>query len=107
MNLYGMNAAASFIIFAWATWCVLSPRVNDGIVGKFLLSCTALSAFACAVTPTYGLHPVPEVSLNVCLAALAIRHWFVRQFGTALWRRVSTHLHIDRRHCDRRQGGTR
>lgn len=107
MNPYGINAAASFIIFAWATWCVLSPHVRDGIVGKVLLSCTALSAFACAVTPAYGLHPVPEISLNVCLAALGIRHWFIKRVSPALWRQVCAHFHIERRHVERRHGGAR
>lgn len=71
-----LNAAASTVICVWATWCVFSSKINDGIAGRLLLSCTALAAFSCATAP-HCLHPQTEATLKVCLAALAFRHWFV------------------------------
>ena len=86
--LFIVNAVAAAVICVWATWCVLSPNVNDGIVGKLIFSCTALAAFACATSPAYELHTEPEVTLNVCLALLGIRHWMMRIVTPAIRRRM-------------------
>ena len=37
---------AMVVILAWSTWCVLSPNINDGIVGKILFSTVAMAALA-------------------------------------------------------------
>ena len=45
MNLELINSIACGLIALWATWCVLSGRVRDGILGKLIYSAIAISGF--------------------------------------------------------------
>ena len=75
-----INYIASCIIFFWATWCVLSPSVNDGVIGKIIYAAIAFSALSIATAP------LPEISttagkvtmLHLSIAALALRHIFLK-----------------------------
>lgn len=75
-----VNTVAALVIVAWATWCMLSPLVNDGICGKVLYVLIALSALGM-------LHDddgYSQASLNVMFALVGARHYFMKHF----WQRI-------------------
>jgi len=43
MNYETLNAVACGLIGLWATWCVLSGKVRDGVVGKIIYAAIAIS----------------------------------------------------------------
>lgn len=81
MTLSLLNSLAGLILMSWATWCILSPHFDDGIVGKIMFSALAIAAYAVMTGPTRGYinPPIAELTINVCMAGLAIRHWFLKQ----------------------------
>jgi len=84
-----LNMIAAAVIMAWAMWCAFSPRVNDGLLGKLLFALAALAAFGVLVGPAYGYaepHPA-EVTLKGCIAALGVRHWWLKTVWPAVVRR--------------------
>jgi hypothetical protein len=80
MNFAYFNVVSCAVIVAWAIWVVIVPGImRDGPLGKFLATALALNAF---VAVLYGLegrvNPTAELDLNVWVAALVARHWFLR-----------------------------
>ena len=51
MKIYGFCLVVLFIA---ATYCVLAPRVNDGIVGKVLLSMVAMTSVSMLFSGHYS-----------------------------------------------------
>ena len=45
MNLELINSIACGLISLWATWCVLSGKVRDGILGKLIYTAISISGF--------------------------------------------------------------
>ncbi len=78
-----LSLASAVVIFCWSCWCIFSPAIPDGVIGRFLLSVTAISAFAVIVGPRIDFVRVdgPEVILNACMAGLSIRHFVLKKFG--------------------------
>lgn len=74
--LFAANMAACAVIFVWATWCALSRRVRDGILGKIMFSLAALAALGVMLGPQdgYGGARSAEVALNIAVALLGLRH---------------------------------
>lgn len=73
-----INFISVVILFLWATWCVLYQGVRDGIVGKILFSCVAISALAVILHEVQGEQLTRSmVTLHVAIAAVAVRHFFV------------------------------
>lgn len=73
-----INFISVVILFLWATWCVLYQGVRDGIVGKILFSCVAISALAIILHDIQGTYTAkPSVTLHACMAAVAVRHFIV------------------------------
>jgi hypothetical protein len=63
------------VVFAWATYCVLSPKVHDGIVGKLLFSAAAIAA-ASNLVAQHLSHPGPaDTVLAGALTLLGIRQF--------------------------------
>lgn len=93
MTILAINMVACSIICAWATWCIFSPGVRDGVIGKLLFATVAIAALSVVLGPGYGYHQpdAPGVTLHVCIAALGLRHivmkhlWpvFVAKWGKA------------------------
>lgn len=71
---------SSLVIFLWATWCVLSPSVNDGVVGKLIYAAIAFSALSICTAPIPEFHTSfgRIVALHSAIAALAARHIFMK-----------------------------
>lgn len=71
-----VNEVAVSIIVLWAFWCLLSRRVSDGIVGKVLYLLLMLAALGILSNPGQST----ETSLNVALAAIGIRHFWMKTY---------------------------
>lgn len=71
-----INAVAITIIVLWAFWCLLSPRVSDGIVGKVLYLLLMLAALGILSNPGQ----CSETNLNVVIAAIGIRHFWMKTY---------------------------
>lgn len=74
-----LNAIAATVLFAWSTWCILSPNFNDGIIGKLIFSVLSISCFVVIDQAIAGQpsNPVVINTIALALAALCIRHWFM------------------------------
>ncbi|MFK3971168.1 hypothetical protein ACI2KS_10620 [Pseudomonas sp. NPDC087358] len=86
MSVQLINSIACGLIAFWATWCVLSGRVRDGIVGKLIYSAIAVSAFA-VMSCSQGIHlglNNAGLTLHVSLGLAGVRHMFV----VAYWPKV-------------------
>jgi hypothetical protein len=76
MTILAVNTVACSIICIWATWCIFSPVVQDGVFGKALFATIAIAALSVVLGPGYGYDKpqAPGVTLHVCIAALGLRH---------------------------------
>jgi hypothetical protein len=104
MTLENINAVACGLIALWATWCVLSGKVRDGIVGKLIYSAIAICGFA-VMTRNQSVFFGPSVaglSLHVALAMAGIRHMFMVTY----WPRVKAYLcrYLHCQHCLNEKG---
>lgn len=63
-----------------ALWCLSCKRVSDGVLGKLLYLCVSLGALAYLSSPSTHTQDL----LNLSLAALAGRHWFMKTY----WGRI-------------------
>jgi hypothetical protein len=79
MNLELINSIACGLIALWATWCVLSGKVRDGIIGKIIYSAIAISGFVVMTGKQTLLLGPTNASLtlhgSICLAG--VRHMFM------------------------------
>jgi putative chitinase len=83
-----MNAGAAGVIACWATWCVLSARVRDGVIGKALYAVVAISGYAVlARSERFVLTPnAASITLHVALALAGLRHMFMATCWPAVMR---------------------
>jgi hypothetical protein len=86
MNLELINSIACGLIAFWATWCVLSGKVRDGILGKLIYSAIAISGFVVmARSQNIFFGPTSAgLTLHVALAMAGARHIFMVTY----WLRV-------------------
>lgn len=90
MNYELISSIACGLIALWATWCVLSGKVRDGIVGKLIYSAIAISGFV-VMTRTQNIFIGPTtagLTLHVSLALAGGRHVFM----VIWWKRVKAWL---------------
>ena len=92
MSVETLSMLAAVVTFAWATWCVFSPAVHDGVIGKVIYSTIALASFA--IIAGSHISAAPMVTLNLCLAALAVRHFLLR----TIWPHIAARLHARPHH---------
>jgi hypothetical protein len=74
-----INSIACGLIALWATWCVLSGKVRDGILGKLIYSAIAISGFV-VMTRSQNIFFGPTtagLTLHVSLAMAGLRHIFM------------------------------
>lgn len=97
MSLELINSIACGLIAFWATWCVLSGKVRDGIIGKLIYSAIAISGFVVtARDQSIFLGQTPSVlTLHVTLALAGARHIFM----VTCWQRVKVWL-CHALHCE-------
>ncbi|EPA95266.1 hypothetical protein [Pseudomonas sp. G5(2012)] len=90
MNYELIGSIACGLIALWATWCVLSGKVRDGIVGKLIYSAIAISGFV-VMTRSQNIFIGPTtagLTLHVSLALAGVRHVFI----VIWWQRVKAWL---------------
>lgn len=68
----------------WSTWCVVSPRVNDGIIGKLFFMLVALGS----VSAMMGSECAP-VWVYVGVAAVFLRAYFM----ASIWPHLVAKFH--------------
>jgi hypothetical protein len=79
MNLELINSIACGLVALWATWCVLSGKVRDGILGKLIYSVIAISGFV-VMTRSQNIFFGPTsagVTFHVALCMAGVRHMFM------------------------------
>ncbi|WP_226501422.1 hypothetical protein [Pseudomonas sp. MWU16-30322] len=108
MSLELINSIACGLIALWATWCVLSGRVRDGVIGKLIYSAIAISGFVVmARSQNIFFGPTSAgLTLHVALALAGSRHIFM----VTCWQRVKVWLCRTLNcehclHCDKAPGG--
>lgn len=90
MNLETINTIACGLIAFWATWCVLSGRVRDGVIGKLIYSAIAISGFVVTARnqSLFFGQTTAVLTLHVTLAMAGARHIFM----VTWWQRVKAWL---------------
>lgn len=88
MQIVGLVAVGILVVHAM--WCLLSPRVSDGIVGKILYLLVCLAAFGYISRPS----PVSQMLLNVSFACIALRHWWMKTYWAKVKRSVLRYAHL-------------
>ncbi|MEN5258642.1 hypothetical protein [Pseudomonas protegens] len=78
------------LIALWATWCCLSGKVRDGVLGKLIYATIALSGYALLVRNDRLImsQSVAEATLYASLALAGVRHVFIVTY----WQRVKAWL---------------
>lgn len=79
--------AVGFLV-VHAVWCLLCKRVSDGIVGKFLYGLLSLAALAYLSSPD----AYATGMLHSALAAIAVRHFWMKTYWNKLKQRMLTWL---------------
>ncbi|QOE32794.1 antiholin [Achromobacter phage Mano] len=89
-GLYILNLTACAVIFVWASWCALSPRVRDGVLGKIMFAMASLAALAVIVGTDgdYDRADTAEITLNVAIALLGLRHIAMKYLWPRLCRAI-------------------
>lgn len=78
MTTFAINFIAVFVIFIWASWCVVYSGVKDGIVGKLFFSLVAISALAIIIHTITGHYSQrPFITMNASIALVGARHVFL------------------------------
>jgi hypothetical protein len=86
VNLELINSIACGLIALWATWCVLSGKVRDGIIDKIIYLAIAISGFVVMMRNQTLFIGATNVGLtfhvSLCLAGL--RHMFMVTYWPAV-----------------------
>ena len=77
------------IIVIHAIWCLLCPRVSDGVLGKLLYLLLSLAAFSFVSQPS----PFSQMLLNISFASIAIRHWWIKTYWAKVKRDILRRTH--------------
>lgn len=99
MILEYINATSAGMIATWATWCVLSGKVRDGVIGKLICAVIALSGYA-VLARSDRIFFAPSAAGTTLLAFLALagaRHIFIVTY----WQKVKVWLcrSLNCEHC--------
>ena len=79
MNFDLINAVACGLIAFWATWCVLSGKVRDGVIGKLIYSAIAISGFV-VMSRNQSIffgQTTAVLTMHATLAMAGVRHIFM------------------------------
>ena len=76
------------LIVIHAIWCLLCPRVSDGVIGKFLYLLLSLAAFAFISRPS----PFSQMVLNLSFASIAVRHWWMKTYWSQVKKSITHYV---------------
>lgn len=85
--------AAHLVVALACTWAVLSPRINDGVFGKFALLLLCFASLACSA---WAISWPVSVDRSEALFALAVAGMAIRCYWLKAWA-PSVRRHIKRR----------
>ena len=108
MILEYINAYSAGVIALWATWCILSGKVRDGVVGKIIYAVIALSGYAILARSEriFFSQTIAGTTLYVSLALAGARHWFMATYWQRLKVWLCRTLNCEHcLHCDKAPGG--
>jgi hypothetical protein len=93
-----INAIAAGAIAIWATWCVLSGKVRDGVIGKVLYAIIAISGYAILARSErmFFTANTAWATLMVSLALAGMRHMFMLTYWPRVKRWICRHLDCER-----------
>ena len=108
MILEYINAYSAGVIALWATWCILSGKVRDGVLGKIIYAVIALSGYAILARSErmFFAPTIAGTTLYLSLALAGVRHWFMVMYWpqTKIW--LCRTLNCEHcLHCDKATGG--
>jgi hypothetical protein len=106
MNLELINSIACGLIALWATWCVLSGKVRDGIIGKIIYSAIAISGFVVmSRNQTLFIGATnAELTFHASLCLAGMRHMFMVTYWPAVKKWICWKLDCERCARDPRFG---
>ncbi|AGN82018.1 hypothetical protein N5K35_30085 [Pseudomonas sp. GD03651] len=98
MSLETINTIACGLIAFWATWCVLSGRVRDGVIGKLIYSAIAISGFVVTARnqSLFFGQATAVLTLHTTLALAGMRHMFMLTYWPRVKRWICRHLDCER-----------
>jgi len=81
-----ITALSCGAIALWATWCILSGKVRDGVLGKFIYAVIAMSGYAILARSEHLFFgpTAAGMTLHLALATAAARHWFMSTYSTQI-----------------------
>jgi len=77
------------LIVIHSIWCLLCPRVSDGVIGKLLYLMLSLAAFAFISAPSH----FSQMLLNLSFASIAVRHWWMKTYWHGVKRCIIRYVH--------------
>lgn len=89
--MVSMGVYAVVLITLHAIWCLISRRVSDGIVGKFLYLFLVLAALGELSRPN---SQVADAVLFCSFAAIGVRHWWMK----TIWPHIKAYT-VNRIRC--------
>lgn len=98
MTVEYINGIAAGLIALWATWCVLSGKVRDGVIGKILYAVIAISGYAIlARSDRFFFTPNSAgVTMHAALALAGLRHMFMLTYWPKVKRWICRLLDCER-----------
>lgn len=99
MNADYVHALCAGSIAVWATWCVLSRKVDDGVIGKIIYAIIAISGYAILARSDgyYFSTRAAETTMYIGVSLACARHWFMKTFWTKTKRWICVKIKCD--HC--------
>ncbi|MGS0735551.1 hypothetical protein ACVBEG_03095 [Pseudomonas sp. GG8] len=97
MTLEILSTTCIGLIAAWATWCVLSRKVNDGVVGKIIFAAIALAGYAMVIRTesTFFTPTVAGVTFHAALALAGVRHYVMVNHWPSIKAVICRYLHCE------------
>ena len=86
--------AAHVVIVASCLWAVLSPRINDGFMGRvslILMMFASLGCIAWAISWPWGMQR-PSALFASAVAAMAVRCWALKTWGPHVRRSIKRRI---------------
>lgn len=77
------------VIVMHAVWCLLYPRVSDGVFGKVFYLLLSLATLAYLSRPSVS----SQMLLNISIASIGIRHWWMKTYWHQVKRSIMRYVH--------------